>query len=49
MLKQTRTRFDGAETLVVQLHGDAKAAMDFIGELPRSGGKRLFSAIHVQR
>ena len=38
VLKQARTRFDGAETLVVKLHGDAKAAMDFIGELTRPGG-----------
>lgn len=49
VFKKTCTCFNGAQTLVVELHGDAKAAMDFIGELTRSGGKRLFSAIHVQR
>lgn len=49
MLKQAGTRFDGTQSFVVEFHGNAKATVDFIGKLTRAGGKRLFSAIHVQR
>ncbi|STQ09373.1 twitching motility protein [Enterobacter cloacae] len=49
VLKQAGTRFDGTQSFVVEFHGNAKATVDFIGKLTRAGGKRLFSAIHVQR
>lgn len=49
MLEQASACLDGAQTFIMQLNGDAKAAMDFVRELARAGGKRLLGAVHVQR
>jgi virulence-associated protein VapD len=33
----------------MQFNRHAKAAMDLIGKFARTGGERLFGAIHIQR